>query len=93
MSTVQYGAHLLAIAEKWETYGSVLTDNDGTVWPVLRCRECDNAIIHEPETTGGIAYHLITHHGFRMDGRHEDEQAAAAEAAAERGEMNAIHRP
>jgi hypothetical protein len=93
MSGVQYGPQLLAIAEDWETYGSTLTDTDGNTWPVHRCRTCDNAIIHEPGTPAGIAYHLITHHGFRMDGRHENEQAIAAEAAAERGEMNAVHRP
>ncbi len=92
MSAVQYSPQLLAKAEGWETYQSTLTDNDGNTWPVERCRDCDNAIIHEPGTPAGVAFHLITHHGFRMDGRHEDEQAAAAAAAAERGEMNA-YRP
>lgn len=90
---VQYGAELLAVAAMWETYPSQLTDTDGNTWPVMRCRKCDNAIIHDPETVEGVAYHLLTHHGFRMDGRHEDEQQIAAQAAAERGEMNAYHRP
>lgn len=90
---VEYGPELLAAAAMWETYGSILTDTDGNTWPVIRCRQCDNAILDEAGTVGGNAYHMITHHGFRMDGRHESEQLAAAEAAAERGEMNAIHRP
>jgi hypothetical protein len=88
---VEYGPELIAAATMWQTYGSTLTDTEGNTWPVVRCRQCDNAILEEG--ISGIAYHMITHHGFRMDGRHEREQALAAEAAAERGEMNAYHRP
>lgn len=90
---VEYGPELLAAAAMWETYGSTLTDIEGNTWPVIRCRKCNDAIIQEPGTMAGNAYHMITHHGFRMDGRHESEQQLAAEAAAERGEMNAIYRP
>lgn len=89
----EYSPGLLAAAAMWETYGSTLTDTDGNTWPVYRCRKCDNAILQQPGTVEGNAHHMITHHGFRMDGRHESEQQLAAEAAAERGEMNAIHRP
>jgi len=56
---------------------------------VTRCSACHNAILHQPDTAVGVAFHLIQVHGFRMDGRHEDDQATAARAAAERGEMNA----
>lgn len=90
---IEYSPELIAAATMWETYGSTLTDTDGNTWPVIRCRKCDNAILDEAGTAAGNAYHMITHHGFRMDGRHEDEQLLAAQAAAERGEMNAIHRP
>lgn len=90
---VHYSPALLARAETWPIYDSTLTDTDGDTWPVKRCGECDNAIVHQPETAAGRAFHMITHHGYRMDGRHETDQATAAEAAAERGEMNAYHRP
>ena len=90
---VQYDPKILEIAAQWATYPGTLTDTEGNTWPVTRCGACDNAILHEPETPAGVAYHLISVHGFRMDGRHEEEQQLAAEAAAERGEMNAIHRP
>lgn len=93
MSTVQYGKALIERAEQWEVYASTLTDGEGNTWPVERCAQCHNAIIQEPGTPAGVAYHLISVHGYRMDGRHEDEQQIAAEAAAERGEMNAVHRP
>jgi len=90
---VQYGPALLERAEEWELYPSTLTDGEGNTWAVERCATCHNAIIHDPGTSAGVAFHLISVHGYRMDGRHEEEQAAAAEAAAERGEMNAVHRP
>lgn len=93
MSGVQYSEELLELARSWVTYPSTMTDTDGNTWPVERCDNCNNAIIQEPGTVAGIAYHMITVHGYRMDGRHEDEQQIAAEAAAERGEMNAYHRP
>ena len=93
MSSVQYSETLLALAEQWELYPSTLTDGEGNTWPVQRCGKCENAIIIEPETTAGVAFHLISVHGYRMDGRHEDEQAVAAQAAAERGEMNGYQRP
>ena len=92
MSPVQYSEELLSRAAEWEVYADTLTDGEGNTWPVERCAKCHNAIIQEPGTPAGVAFHLISVHGFRMDGRHEDEQAVAAEAAAERGEMNAIHR-
>lgn len=90
---VLYDPEILAIAGEWPTYPSTLTDTDGNTWPVTRCGKCDNAILQEPETPAGIAYHLISVHGFRMDGRHEEEQATAAQAAADRGELNAYYRP
>ena len=93
MSAVQYSPELFARAEHWSVYPDTLTDIEDHTWPVTRCGVCHNAIIDEPETTAGRAYHMITHHGYRMDGRHESDQITAAEAAAERGEMNAYHRP
>ncbi len=88
---VEYSRELLDVADTWPTYEDYLTDNEGNSWPVIRCAECNNAILHV--STPGVAYHLITTHGYRMDGRHEDVQAAEARAAAERGEMNAIVGP
>lgn len=96
MRTVQYSQALLDIARTWDTYEDYLTDNEGNSWPVTRCSQCNNAILHDPGTPNQIAstgYHLINVHGYRMDGRHEEEQAIAARAAAERGEMNAIVGP
>lgn len=87
--TVQYSPELLAMATPWPMYASTLTDTNGDTWPVWRCGQCRNAILNDPETPAGRAYHMITHHGYRMDGRREHEQAIAARAAAERGEMNA----
>lgn len=89
---IKYAPELLAIAETWPTYESTLTDTDGDTWPVKRCAHCDNGILHDPDTAAGRAFHMISHHGYRMDGRHESDQQTAAEAAAERGEMNAYHR-
>ena len=93
MSGVQYSPQLLAAAEEWPVYDSTLTDIEGDTWPVKRCGRCDNAIVHNPDTPAGRAFHMLTHHGYRMDGRHEGDQETAARAAAERGEMNAYHRP
>jgi hypothetical protein len=89
---VEYSEKLLVIAEDWPTYEDYLTDNEGSSWPCTRCSRCNNAILTEPGTRVGRAFHLIQVHGYRMDGRHEDEQQTAAQAAAERGEMNA-YRP
>lgn len=90
---VTYAPEILALAAEWPVYESTMTDNEGRSWDVRRCGRCEAAILHESDQPSGVAYHLITHHGYRMDGRHEDEQQTAAEAAAERGEMNAYHRP
>lgn len=89
MTVFQYSEALLAVAEKWPVYPSTLTDTEGNSWPVIRCGECKNAILHDPDETRGRAYHLIQAHGYRMDGRNERDQETAARAAAERGEMNA----
>lgn len=90
---VKYSPEILAKGQALQTYPSTLTDNDGTTWPVTRCSLCHDAILQEPGTAAGHAYHLITHHGYRMDGRNEQAQQDAAAAAAERGEMNGYHRP
>lgn len=94
MSQVRYGEALLQKADGWATYPSTLTDNYGTTWAVTRCGTCHDAILISatagPEDRlGTVAHHLITHHGYRMDGRNEKDQETAARAAAERGEMNA----
>jgi hypothetical protein len=89
MTVFQYSDELLAVAEKWAVYASTLTDTDGNTWPVTRCGECRNAILHQPDEPAGVAFHMIQVHGYRMDGRNERDQETAARAAAERGEMNA----
>lgn len=86
---VKYAEALLVIADDWPTYEDTLTDNEGQSWPVIRCGQCNNAILTQPDNRVGKAFHLIQVHGYRMDGRHEDDQQTAARAAAERGEMNA----
>lgn len=93
MSGVQYSDELLAAAGIWPTYASTLTDTEGNTWPVTRCAECHNAILQDPGTVAGTAFHMISVHGFRMDGRHENEQKIAAQAASDRGEMNELHSP
>ncbi len=87
---VEYSQALLDLAEDWETHRGILVDPNGREWPVTRCSTCDEALLHEAGTTAGKAYNLLVRHGYKMDGRHENDLVLEALKAAARGEMNQV---
>lgn len=73
---------LLSLAESWPTYESTTTygpvrDASGTDLgiierPCVRCLDCECVI--PGQTREYRAQHLVLYHGYRMDGRKENEQ-------------------
>jgi hypothetical protein len=76
VTVFEVSPELLALAESWPVYEDTQT-NAGNVYEeavtraCVRCQECDCVLV--AGDTPGRAYHLMTHHGYRMDGRRDGE--------------------
>lgn len=80
-----WAPEMLALAEEWELYESTTSYTapifhaDGSMEvvthddvPCFRCHNCGQIVL--ADTTAVKAQHLVINHGYRMDGRKENEQ-------------------
>lgn len=67
---------LEALAASWGLYESTCTNMGSLVearrtQPCMRCHDC-HCIVYPPDVDGAMV-HLISHHGWRMDGSRDPE--------------------
>lgn len=73
-----FAPELESIASAWELYESVCTNMGSTheerrTQPCMRCHDCD-CIVYPPDSDGTMV-HLISHHGWRMDGSRDPDHS------------------
>lgn len=78
MTAYQVSPGLSRLAETWDTYASTMEDAKGVVRLCVRCADCEGVIssVDGIEFSGpeqANAFHLLTVHGYRMDGKQYDD--------------------
>jgi hypothetical protein len=58
---------LVALADAMDAPEDIAVDAHGHPWPCERCPDCGGAMV--PPGLAGRLAHLMTEHGWRMDGR------------------------
>lgn len=66
----EISAGLVQLAEDMDPVAYTATDNRGNSWACERCPQCHGAMV--PPGVDGRLAHLVTAHGWRMDGRQYD---------------------